>query len=100
VVLFSALLGPIVFTGLAYAGDEQTINAALEAQQTVQLEAKTYELTGPIYVHSGNVLVGQEGTILRVSASSNKWFVDGTGIITTRVFLHIPTKKTISIIRT
>ena len=34
-------------------------------------------------MHSGNVLVGQEGTILRVSASSNKWFVDGTGIITT-----------------
>lgn len=77
ILIFFLIFGSIV----AYAGDEQAINQALRNQQEVTLQEGVYTLEGPVVINSGNSLIGQPGTILRVSSSSSQWFTPGKGII-------------------
>lgn len=71
----------IFSVGIAHAGDEQGISQQLREQKTVVLEAKVYMLEGPVLINSGNSLIGQPGTVLKVSEKSSQWFLPGKGII-------------------
>ena len=69
--------------------DEDGINDALETAKgasgttTVILNPGTYEIKGPLIIHSNTVLIGNHAKIL-VSSKSKQWFVPPNGIITTK----------------
>ena len=81
--LFFPLLFLSLFTGLAQAGDEVSINQALQSGGAVHLQSGVYTLENPIYIHSGNVLTGEPDTILKSFFLILSMVQDGTGIITT-----------------
>lgn len=80
-VLAMALLFLTFSVGVAVAGDEQQINERLKAGGVVHLASGIYNIEGSIEINSNTVLTGEPDTILRVSSSAGKWFVDGVGII-------------------
>jgi hypothetical protein len=63
--------------------DQNVINEALKdvSDGAVYLNSGVYEITGPLYIHSGTKLTGSPDVIIRVSSSSSQWFVQSTGII-------------------
>ena len=69
--------------------DEDGINDALETAKgasgttVVILNPGTYEIKGPLIIHSNTVLIGNHAKIL-VSSKSKQWFVPPNGIITTK----------------
>lgn len=77
-----AILFFILFSHVAIAGDEEFINDVLRNQQTVILEPGVYMLEDTVRMNPGNTLIGQPGTVLKVSSESSQWFVGNVGIIT------------------
>jgi len=64
--LFSILLF-ILSSGIAIAGDEQTINLQLQQGGTIHLQAQTYVITDSIVLKSDTVLEGEPGTIIKLT---------------------------------
>jgi hypothetical protein len=71
----------LLCSGIAQAGDENSINQQLSQSSVVHLASGVYNIEGPIYIHSGNVLSGDPGTILRVDPNSGQWYKGRIGII-------------------
>lgn len=89
--LFVVIVLLLLCSGVASASSitlqpcgQDTINSALAQNQEVHLSSGEYSITGPIYVNSGNSLIGDPNTIIKVSSSSSQWFTDGNGFISTK----------------
>ena len=94
--LFS-ILSLILFSGLAEAGTEITVNPSGSSDQnvinnalssvyqagggTVHLNAGVYMIDNQIKIGSNTVLTGSSDAIIKVSSSSSQWFTGQTGVI-------------------
>jgi hypothetical protein len=71
----------LFFSGLARAGDEDSINKALSNNAYVHLQSGTYLLDSPVIINSNNILTGEPGTILQVRKTDSNWFTGSNAAV-------------------
>jgi len=64
--LLSILFILLFFSGLASAGDEQTINSLLQQGGVIHLQHITYTISDSIVLQSDTILEGEPGTVIKL----------------------------------